>query len=178
MHTLAAGVGPDLYRSLLGQHASGVVVITADDAGEPVGLTATAFSAVSLDPPLVAFFIADTSTTWPRLRTAEMFAVHLLGEHQRDLAARFAGRGADRFAPPTRYTRGAENVPVLDGTAAHLVCRRYDSRLIGDHWLVVGAVEHGFQLADPAPPLLYHRGSFGGFAPSSAGRPGRQESRE
>src|SRR5690606_9328725 len=163
--TASTGMGADRFRSLLSQHAAGVVIVTADVSGEPVGLTATSFTSVSLSPPLVAFYIADSSRTWPRLRKAGVFAVHLLGEEQRDLAVRFAAKDTDRFAPPTVWSRGAENVPLLDGTAAHLVCRRHDSRLIGDHWLVVGEVEHGYQLGDPAPPLLYHRGSFGGFAP-------------
>ncbi|ASU82818.1 flavin reductase [Nocardiopsis gilva YIM 90087] len=161
----APEVDADAFRRLLAHHAAGVVIVTADVSGEPVGLTATSFTSVSQSPPLVAFYIADSSTTWPDLRKARLFAVHLLAEDQRHLAARFAARDVDRFAPPTAWCRGAEDVPLLDGTAVHMVCRRYDSRLIGDHWLVVGEVERGYVLSDPRPPLLYHRGAFGGFAP-------------
>src|SRR5690606_20085074 len=105
--TASTGMGADRFRSLLSQHAAGVVIVTADVSGEPVGLTATSFTSVSLSPPLVAFYIADSSRTWPRLRKAGVFAVHLLGEEQRDLAVRFAAKDTDRFAPPTVWSRGA-----------------------------------------------------------------------
>ncbi|GLU45706.1 flavin reductase family protein [Nocardiopsis ansamitocini] len=157
--------GPDTarFRAALRHHPAGVVIVTADVAGEPVGLTATSFTSVSLTPPLVSFYVATSSTTWPRLRLADSFAVHLLGEEQADLAARFAAKGADRFAPPTRWTRGAGGIPLLDGGTVRLVCARHETRLIGDHWLVVGEVTHSQVHADPPPPLLYHQGAFGGF---------------
>jgi hypothetical protein len=120
---------------------------------------------IQLPPFLVAFCIAEASSTWPVLRRAGGFAVHLLAEEQADLAARFARKGVDRFAAPTSWRPGPQEVPLLDGVAASLVCRRFDTRLIGDHWLVVGEVTHTLVLEDPRPPLLYHRGAFGGFDP-------------
>ncbi|MBE3000823.1 flavin reductase [Nocardiopsis sp. HNM0947] len=159
----ATAVDPGRFRTALSHHPGGVVVVTADVAGEPVGLTATSFTSISLSPPLVGFYVAETSSTWPKLRRSGEFAVHLLGEDQSDLAARFATKGVDRFAAPTSWRPGPEDVPLLDGTAVHLVCRRYDTRLVGDHWLVVGEVTHCLELDDPRPPLLYHRGAFGSF---------------
>ncbi|MFE9245974.1 flavin reductase family protein [Nocardiopsis sp. NPDC006938] len=141
-------------------HPAGVVVITADVGGRPVGLTATSFTSVSLHPPLVSFYVADSSTTWPTLRRAGVFGVQLLGAGQEDVATRFASRGADRFAPPTVWSPGPDGVPLLDGAVAHLVCARHDARMVGDHWLVIGEVTHTLVLADPRPPLLYHRGGF------------------
>ncbi|MBX9389422.1 flavin reductase family protein [Streptomonospora nanhaiensis] len=165
--TATAGIDADRFRALLGHHPAGVVIVTATVSGTPVGLTATSFTSVSLAPPLVAFYVADTSATWVRMRNASVFGVHLLSRDQADLAARFATKGINRFAPPTSWRPGAENVPVLDDTAIHLVCRRHDTRLIGDHWLVVGEVAHGYELSDPRPPLLYHRGAYGGFLPGA-----------
>ncbi|MCK9872326.1 flavin reductase family protein [Nocardiopsis dassonvillei] len=153
------------FRETLRHHPAGVVVVTAGVDGRPVGLTATSFTSVSLAPPLVAFYVAEASTTWAALHLAGAFAVHLLAQDQTDLAARFARRCADRFAPPTSWRPGPEEVPLLDGVSASLVCRRFDIRLIGDHWLVVGEVTHTLVLDDPRPPLLYHRGAFGGFVP-------------
>lgn len=170
-HTAAGpGLRGEDFRGLLAHHPAGVVIVTADIDGEPVGFTATSFTSVSLDPPLVAFYIAEASTTWPELRKADTFAAHLLTEEQEDLATRFATKGIDRFAPPTSWTRGAQNVPLLAGTAVHLVCRRHDSRPIGDHWLVVGEVHEGCTLSGHGPPLVFHRGSFGGFVPSDRRR--------
>ena len=157
-------VSAEQFRQLLRHHPAGVVIVTADVAGRPVGLTATSFTSVSLNPPLVSFYIAATSSTWTRLSRANSFGVHLLGADQADLAARFAARGVDRFAPPTRWSYGLDGTPALEGVAARLVCRRYDTQLIGDHWLVVGRVVHSAVHDASRPPLLYHRGSFGGFA--------------
>ncbi|ASU85387.1 flavin reductase [Nocardiopsis gilva YIM 90087] len=155
----------DHVRATLRHHPAGVVIVTASVDGQPVGLTATSFTSVSLNPPLVAFYIAESSSTWSRLRLAGEFGVHLLAEEQSDLAARFARKDVDRFAEPTSWRPGPEAVPLLDGASAHLVCRRFDTRLIGDHWLVVGEVTHTLVLEDLRPPLLYHGGAFGGFAP-------------
>ncbi|MBR8740193.1 flavin reductase [Nocardiopsis sp. MG754419] len=146
-------------------HPAGVVVITAHVEGRPVGLTATSFTSVSLNPPLVSFYVADSSSTWPTLRRAGEFGVQLLSEGQAELASRFARTGVDRFAPPTSWRFGPAEVPLLDGASAHLVCERFDTRLIGDHWLVVGQVTHTVVLEDPRPPLVYHRGTFSSVAP-------------
>ncbi|MFE1169196.1 flavin reductase family protein [Nocardiopsis sp. NPDC058789] len=156
----------DRFRATMRHHPAGVVVITASVGGRPVGLTATSFTSVSLDPPLVSFYVADTSTTWPTLRRAGEFGVQLLSEEQADVAARFASRDVDRFAPPTAWRPGPDGVPLLDGAVAHLVCTRFDTRLIGDHWLVVGEVTHTLVLTDPRPPLLYHRGGFTTVTPT------------
>lgn len=155
----------DRFRATMRNHPAGVVVITAAVEGHPVGLTATSFTSVSLDPPLVSFYVADSSSTWPTLRLAGEFGVQLLGERQADLAARFASKGVDRFAPPTSWRPGPADVPLLDGAAAHLVCERFDTRLIGDHWLVVGRVTHTVVLRDPGAPLVYHQGAFSSVAP-------------
>jgi flavin reductase (DIM6/NTAB) family NADH-FMN oxidoreductase RutF len=149
----------DAFRRVLGRYAAGVVVVTGPG---PAGLTATSFTSVSLDPPLVSFCVARTSTTWPELRAAEVFAINVLGTGQAAVAARFARRGTDRFAPPTRWRPGPGGVPLLDGAAAQLVCEPYDTIALGDHWLVAGLVVD----ARPGPalaPLVYHQGRY--FSP-------------
>nr|WP_078760001.1 flavin reductase family protein [Marinactinospora thermotolerans] len=155
------------FRHALALHAAGVTAITARVGGVPIGLTATSFTGVSAEPPLVSFCVATTSTTWPRLRRATGFAVALLADDQHDLATRFATRGADRFAEPTRWSSGPEGVPVLDGAVAHLFCVPHERLLVGDHWLVVGRVVE--TLLDPSKrPLLYFRRAFGAFSPRTA----------
>ena len=156
------GAGAEPFRNALARHASGVVAVTAAVDGSPVGLTATSFTSVSLTPPLVSFYIADTSTTWPRLSRARVFGVHLLAENQSGLAARFADRRADRFGPPTAWHPSEEDVPLIDGATAHLICERHETHAIGDHWLVVGHVRRVL-LNRRQSPLLYHEGAFGGF---------------
>ncbi|MFC8920572.1 flavin reductase [Streptomyces sp. WAC05374] len=149
---------PDLLRSVFRRHAAGVAVITA--AGErPVGFTATSLTSVSADPPMISFGVGTSSSSWPVLAEAGHVGVHVLGEHQRDLAATFARSGADRFAEPTRWRPGPEGVPVLEGVLAWLVCRVVARVPAGDHRLVVAEVVAG----DPdgaGRPLLYHEGRF------------------
>ncbi|MFB9251493.1 flavin reductase family protein [Sphaerisporangium melleum] len=150
------------FRQALAIHAAGVVIITAQNEGVPVGLTATSFSSVSLDPPLVAFYVDRASTTWPWLRSADHFAVNILKGDQAGLASRFASKGVDRFAEPTRWRPGPLGAPLLQGVSAHLVCLPYDTVTVGDHFLVVGLVAEA-EVHDPGNPLLYHQGRFGDF---------------
>jgi flavin reductase (DIM6/NTAB) family NADH-FMN oxidoreductase RutF len=158
-------VDGDRFRSALSQHAAGVVIVTAKPEGVQVGLTATSFSSVSLDPPLVSFYVDRSSTTWPWLRLADHFAVNVLAGHQHDLATRFARRGLDRFAAPTRWHPGPYDTPLLDEVSAHLICVPHTTAEIGDHTLVVGLVIDA--ATSPARPLLYHRGQYGRFLPHS-----------
>ncbi|MEV0620132.1 flavin reductase family protein [Nonomuraea sp. NPDC050404] len=155
-------VAADTFRQALAVHASGVVVITAQHGGVPVGLTATSFSSVSLDPPLVSFYVDRSSATWPSLGAADHFAVNILGSDQSEVAARFARKGIDRFAPPTRWQPGPLGAPLLRDVCAHLICLPYERAEVGDHILVVGLVaEAGTHSA--GRPLLYHQGRFGRF---------------
>jgi flavin reductase (DIM6/NTAB) family NADH-FMN oxidoreductase RutF len=149
------------FRRALGRHAAGVVVVTGPG---PVGLTATSLTSVSLDPPLVSFCVNRASTTWPDLRQAEFFGVNVLAGDQSAVAARFAGRGVDRFGPSTEWRTGPYDVPILRGITAHLLCEPYDTIALGDHWLVVGIVI-GTELGTSGEPLLYHQGRYGGFDP-------------
>ncbi len=152
------------FRRTLGAHAAGVVVVTADTAEGPVGMTATSFAGASLDPPLVSFFVDAGSNTWPGIRDSRAFAVNILGEDQQEVATRFATRGVDRFAAPTQWHRGPEGLPLLGGAAAHVLCLHHDLFAVGDHWLVVGRVAAAESAADGGRPLLYHRGRYGRFA--------------
>ncbi|MGW7278409.1 flavin reductase family protein [Streptomyces sp. NPDC054844] len=152
----------DLLRSAFRRHAAGVAVITARGDAGPVGFTATSLTSVSAEPPLLSFGIGTGSSSWPAVSEAEYVGVHLLGDHQEDLAATFARSGADRFAAPTAWREGPEGVPVLDGVLSWLVCRVAGRVPAGDHRIVLAEV----LLGDPTgagSPLLYHRGRYNGL---------------
>ncbi|GAB3213209.1 flavin reductase family protein [Marinactinospora thermotolerans] len=155
-------VSPQTFRQTLGSHAAGVVVVTAHPGDVPVGVTATSFTSVSLDPPLVSFYIDARSGSWPGIRDSATFAINILDEGQRDLAARFATRGIDRFAAPTTWYPAPGGAPLLDGTVGHVLCRRHDLLAVGDHWLVVGRVIDA-AVREEGRPLLYHRSRYGRF---------------
>ncbi|CCK32213.1 flavin-dependent reductase [Streptomyces davaonensis JCM 4913] len=153
---------PDLLRSVFRRHAAGVAVITARGEHGPVGFTATSLSSVSAEPPMLSFGIGTGSSCWPTLSGATYVGVHLLGEHQRELAATFARSGADRFGPPTAWREGPEGVPVLDDVPAWLTCRITARVPAGDHRIVLAEVLRGHH-AGPGRPLLYHQGRFTGL---------------
>ncbi|MGY9066405.1 flavin reductase family protein [Streptomyces sp. CAS3] len=150
---------PDLLRSTFRRHAAGVAVITARGAAGPVGFTATSLTSVSAEPPMISFGVGTGASSWPAIAEADHIGVHILGEHQGDLAATFARSGADRFGAPTAWRDGPEGVPVLDDVLAWLVCRIVARVPAGDHRIVLAQVV----LGDPTGggrPLLYHQGRF------------------
>ncbi|KUO19456.1 flavin reductase family protein [Streptomyces dysideae] len=153
---------PDLLRSVFRRHAAGVAVITAQGDRGPVGFTATSLSSVSAEPPMLSFGIGTGSSSWPTIAGAGHIGVHILGEHQQELAATFARSGADRFGPPTVWREGPEGVPVLDDVLAWMVCRVAGRVPAGDHRIVLAEVVLG-DPAGPGRPLLYHEGRFNGL---------------
>ncbi|CAL9463989.1 Flavin reductase [Streptomyces sp. enrichment culture] len=158
-----APVGPAEFRAVLGHFASGVTVVTAlAEDGAPAGFACQSFASLSLDPPLVAFMVARTSTTWPRIARAGAFCVNVLGEHQGALCRRFAVSGGDKFAGVAHTPAPATGSPLLAGVPAWIDCRVHAVHTGGDHLIVVGRVE---ALGAPGGdgPLLFHRGRFGRF---------------
>jgi len=148
----------DLFRAVLGRFASGITVITARGAdGTPHGMTVSAFSSLSLDPPLVLVCVGNEATMAPMLATATSFAVNILSDGQEALSRRFAGKIDDRFAG-VGYQEGRLGDPVLDEVLAWMQCRIVARHPAGDHVILVGQVEQ----ADTreGKPLLYYRGGY------------------
>jgi 3-hydroxy-9,10-secoandrosta-1,3,5(10)-triene-9,17-dione monooxygenase reductase component len=155
----AAVVDPGVMRDVLGHFVSGVTVVTAMGADGPAGFTCQSFSSLSLDPPLVAFAPARTSTTWPRLRDAGRFCVNVLAEEQSDLSRQFARSGADKYAG-VGWAPSPNGSPVLDGVVAWIDSELWAEYDGGDHTIVVARV---LDLGADASrtPLLFHRGNYG-----------------
>ncbi|MEW1614013.1 MULTISPECIES: flavin reductase family protein [unclassified Streptomyces] len=156
-------VDPDEFRRVLGHFASGVTVVTARDADGPTGFACQSFASLSLDPPLVAFMVARTSTTWPRIARAGAFCVNILGAGQGALCRGFAVSGADRFAGVAYGDAPATGSPLLDAVPAWVDCRVHAVHTGGDHLIVVGRVA-ALGAAAEGEPLLFHRGLFGRFS--------------
>lgn len=146
------------FRAVLGHFATGITVITAMDGDEPVGLAANSFTSVSLDPPLVLFCAAKSSTTWPRIHSAGHFTVNVLDERQEEVCRLFAERGADRFARIGWHVE--RHGPILDDVHAYMECTVEAEHDAGDHVIVVGRV-HALGLAADAGPLLFYQGRYG-----------------
>ncbi|WP_232678823.1 flavin reductase family protein [Nocardioides sp. R-C-SC26] len=154
------------FRDVLGCFASGITVITTMSNGEPVGMTCQSFSSVSLDPPLVTFIPARTSRAWPLIQRAGRFCVNVLAADQEHISGQMATRGIDKFAG-IEWTPGAgTGSPVIAGTLAHLDCTIHAVHEAGDHYVVIGRVEHlEMHAADAGSrgatePLLYFKGRY------------------
>lgn len=148
----------DLFRAVLGRFASGITVITAvDERGTPHGMTVSAFSSLSLDPPLVLACIATNATMAPLLGSCTSFAVNILSDTQEALSRRFSGTVDDRFAG-LGYHLGELGTPLLDEVLAWLECRIVARHPAGDHVIIVGQVQHA--AVRDGRPLLYYRGGY------------------
>lgn len=152
-HDYAGDPTPERMREVLGTFATGVVIVTAL-ADRPLGFTCQSFVSQSLDPPLISFSAARTSTTWPQIRTVGQFCVNVLAHDQHELSELFALRGADRFAAVT-WTSSPLGAPILDGVSAWIDCELAAEYEAGDHTIVLGAVRT--LEADPNryPPIYY-----------------------
>ncbi|MFJ7588294.1 flavin reductase family protein [Streptomyces sp. NPDC097617] len=161
-----APVSPAEFRAVLGNFASGVTVITAppdeEEAG-PAGFACQSFASLSLDPPLVTFMVARTSTTWPRIARAGVFCVNILGAEQGELCRSFAISGADKFAGVAHTPSPVTGSPQLDAVPAWIDCRIQAVHTGGDHLIVVGRVV-AMGAAGEGEPLLFHKGRFGRLA--------------
>jgi flavin reductase (DIM6/NTAB) family NADH-FMN oxidoreductase RutF len=151
------------FRATLGRFASGITVLTLrDSTGVDRGMTATAFSSLSLDPPLILVCIGKAASIGPSLARATHFAVHVLAADQEALARKFAEKDGDRFGGLTAR-RGVEGLPLLDGALATLECRIAARHPGGDHEIVVGEVLAAS--SRDGDPLIYYRGRYGRLAP-------------
>jgi len=146
------------FRRVLSHFAAGVTIVsTVGDDGKPYGLTATAFTSVSLEPPLVLVCIDKAAESYPHFHSSRVFAVNFLGADHEHLSRRFAVSGGDKF----KYlvvSRGVTGAPLLAEALGHLECRTVDIFEGGDHTIFVGQVEAGD--AHDGNPLLYFRGAY------------------
>lgn len=151
-------VEPDLFRSVLGRFASSVTVISARDAaGRDHGMTVSAFSSVSLEPPLVLACIDRTASIYETLMKTEFIGVSILSESQESCSRRFAEKDADRF-DDLEIVRGTHGVALLKDALAHLECRIVSRHDGGDHTIFIASVEQA--AAHGGRPLLYYRGGY------------------
>lgn len=153
---------PAALREAFGVFPTGVVALAAEVDGRPVGLAASSFTSVSLDPPLVSVSVATSSKTWPDLRRAEQYGVTVLADHHDAVCRQLSGPVDARFDGVRLSVRDGGAV-TLDEGLVRFTCSLYREVEAGDHVLVllrVRAVEHGAR-HDAAHPLVFHRSGFG-----------------
>jgi flavin reductase (DIM6/NTAB) family NADH-FMN oxidoreductase RutF len=153
-------IAPDArtFRDALGRFATGVAFVTAAPGGRPAGLIVNSLASVSLDPPLVSFCPSRTSFTWSSMRCARRFAVNVLERSHEQLAERATPAGADRFAG-VEWTPGHNGAPLIADALATLECEIVAEHSAGDHWIVVGRVDHA-SVTPAGEPLVFFSGAF------------------
>ena len=155
---------------MLGHFCTGVTVITAPG---PAGFACQAFTALSLDPPLVLFCPGRSSVTWPVIARAGHFCANVLADGQQELARRFGTSGGDKFAG-VPWSPAPSGAPVLDGALTWVQCAIQAVHEAGDHYLVTGRVT-GLGPCRPGRPLLFYRGRFAATDPGTGDGQGPAE---
>ena len=151
-------VDPALFRSVLGRFAASVAVLSARGAnGKDLGMTISAFSSVSLHPPLVLACVDKTATVYSTLFETDDIGISLLSEEQEEISRRFAEKDAERFEEH-EIVRGHGEVALLKNAHAHLECRIVARHDAGDHTIFVASVDRA--AAHEGRPLLYYRGGY------------------
>jgi flavin reductase (DIM6/NTAB) family NADH-FMN oxidoreductase RutF len=159
METMSkSDLSPTSLREAFGHFPSGVIAIAAEVDGVRVGLAASTFVPVSLDPPLVSFCVQNSSETWPKLRDLPHLGISLLGESHDSAARTLAAKTGDRFAGLDTHSH--ENGAVfVGGTSVWLESSIEQLVPAGDHTIVILRVNE-ITVHDDVPPIVFHRSTF------------------
>jgi flavin reductase (DIM6/NTAB) family NADH-FMN oxidoreductase RutF len=164
---VSATVSSQELRHALGHFTTGVTVVTTTSAdGEPVGTTASAVSALSLDPPLVLVCLARSSETLSEISDRRRFAVNVLSDAQRHLSDNFARRGDGAVWSDVVHRIDDDGLgnPRLDGALAVIDCELAESVAGGDHEIVVGRIQRLEVGGGELRPLVHFRGAYAALA--------------
>ena len=160
-------IDPKEFRHTVGHFVTGVTVIAADIDGTTRGMTANAFTSLSLDPPLVLFCVAKKAHLGQVIYSATGFSVNVLTIDQQPLSQYFAGGWKEATPPPFRFDPW-EGGPKLAGVAAALGCAVETIHEGGDHFIVVGRVLALYRAEPAAQPLVFNAGRYTALAETVA----------
>ncbi|MGH7829711.1 MAG: flavin reductase family protein [Candidatus Binatia bacterium] len=142
----------------MGHFATGVTIVTTKNgAGTAFGLTANAFTSLSLNPPLVLICIDKTVQSYGCFEESKAFAVNILHEDQEKISRHFATKSSEKFAG-VKWHAGETGLPLLDGAIAHIECKVVESHDGGDHTIFIGQVVHANASGDR--PLIFFNGKY------------------
>ncbi len=163
MDTSATPVTGQAFRDVIGRFTTGVTVVTSRDDDGDHGMTASAVSSLSLEPPMLLVCVNRRSRTGDAVRASGRFTINVLAEDQASTAQRFARHGEDRFAD-VATTRGPLGTLLLGGCLAHIDCTVDDALGAATHHIIIGLVQRVD--AREGRPLAYFRGQFGQLQPA------------
>jgi flavin reductase len=144
-HNLAGmSATQEQFRRAMASFATGVTVITVDNAGEVHGMTANAFTSVSLEPLLVLVCVDHKAQTHAHLQNRKRFGINVLSEEQTSISEHYADPERNlsgAIQSGAKFDRTPHATPVLHGALAYLECRLQDARDAGDHTIFIAEVE-------------------------------------
>ena len=158
------------YKQALGSFPSGVTVVTAfAEDGQVTGLTASAFSALSMEPPLVLVCPNYTSDSYPVLSEGKKFAINILAADQAGPCFAFAKKGEEKTAAISTLELETSELgnPVIPGAVAVIECSLWKEYEGGDHAILVGKVE-AVEIDNDQQPMVYCRGKMAAWQPDQA----------
>lgn len=160
---------PSALRTAFGSFPSGVTAFCGLVDGAPQGLTASSFTSVSLDPPLVSVCVARSSSSWPKLAGLQRLGLSVLSSEQGEVARRLASRGEDRFSDVDWHATETGSV-LIPGALLWLECVPYEVVTAGDHEIVLLEVVW-LAFAPDVSPMVFHRSTFWELAPRTGPGP-------
>ena len=148
----------DVFKNAMGQFPSGVVIVTTvSKDGKKHGFTASAFSSLSLDPPLILVCLAHSADCFDPFVTGDKFAVNVVGPYQHELAFKFATKGVDKF-DGDEFEDGDSGLPIISNCIFSLECNIKSTYPGGDHEILVGEVQHA--KVNQGTPSVWYAGNF------------------
>ncbi|MCX7084086.1 MAG: flavin reductase family protein [Methylococcales bacterium] len=153
-------VGVDDFKKALQLWASGVTVVTTSSERYGLqGMTVTAFSSVSANPPQILVCLNQNADTGTGIEESQNFAVNVLSTDQQNVSNQFAGGASqeERFAN-TNWSVSASGTPFLNDSILSLDCKVVNKVLVGTHWIVIGEIQES--VCRDGEPLLYFSGSY------------------
>jgi flavin reductase (DIM6/NTAB) family NADH-FMN oxidoreductase RutF len=153
-------VGVDNFKKAMQLWGSGVTVVTTNSEKFGMqGMTVTAFSSVSVNPPQVLVCINESADTGEGIQESQCFAVNVLSSTQQDISNQFAGGSSQqqRFEN-TPWTAGITGAPILNDSLMSLECKVIEKIHAGTHWIIIGEVQDS--VCREGEPLLYYRGAY------------------
>ena len=157
-------IEPKDFRRVLGHFPTGVTVVTANVDDNPIGVAIGSFVSISLDPPLVGFFLGNESGSGAAIEQAGHFCVNVLGADQIELCGTMASRGEDKFDGVQYSAAPISGAPVFAGAVATIDCILDSVVETGDHNLIVDLVQHLEATVNGGDPMVFFGGNYGTFA--------------
>lgn len=158
-----SATNPTWFRQVLARYPTGVCAITGVmPTGEVVAMVVGSFTSVSLEPPLVAFLPARSSSSWAKLKDCASLCINVLSADQETVCRRLASRDPDKMAGLS-HRLSPSGAPIFDGVVAWIDCTCIEIHEAGDHYIAVCAVAH-LDIAEGVLPLVFLEGGYGAFA--------------